>query len=160
MHLAISAQGASRVHEFVPGGSRRAALKPGARLLLMASVSARSRRLVRRLIACAAVVAVCLAVVVVRFVPGRVDRATLNSSVASAVSDAVTRGIGYDATCVPAQAAWRCVLTTTDQSDSGVTYRVMISGNCWTATLSNAAGMLGLPRRANDCIHLLDELTD
>ena len=91
---------------------------------------------------------------------GRVNHATLSDLVGSAVSDAVTRGLGYDADCRPADIGWCCVLTTTDASDSGVTYNVTISGNCWSAVLSNSAGMLGLPARARDCIHLVDQLTD
>jgi hypothetical protein len=43
---------------------------------------------------------------------------------------------------------------------SAVSDRVSTRGNCWTATLVNAAGMLGLPRHSADCIHLLDQLTD
>ena len=101
-----------------------------------------------------------VAVALLAFVPGRVNHATLSDSVASAVSDAVTRGLGYDADCRPADTAWRCILTTTDESDSGVTYNVTTSGNCWSAVLSNSAGMLGLPHRAKDCIHLVDQLTD
>jgi hypothetical protein len=104
------------------------------------------------------VVTGCAAVV---SVPGRVDGATLNDSVGSAVSDQVTRGIGYDASCTRSGAArWRCELTTTDQSDGGVIYVVTTSGNCWSARLVDTAGMLGLPGRASDCIHLLDQLTD
>ena len=101
-----------------------------------------------------------VAIAVLALLPGRVNHATLSDSVASSVSDAVTRGLGYDADCRPADTAWRCVLTTTDASDSGVTYNVAISGNCWSAVLSNSAGMLGLPSRAKDCIHLVDQLTD
>ena len=108
----------------------------------------------------ATVFVLCLVAALLAFAPGRVDRATLNGSVGSAVSDAVTRGIGYTADCSPAHEAWRCVLTTTDQSDSGVTYRVTTSGHCWSAVLSNPAGMLGLPHHADDCIHLVDQLTD
>ena len=101
-----------------------------------------------------------VAIALLALLPGRVNHATLSDSVASSVSDAVTRGLGYDADCRPADTAWRCVLTTTDASDSGVTYNVAISGNCWSAVLSNPAGMLGLPARAKDCIHLVDQLTD
>jgi hypothetical protein len=117
-------------------------------------------RLGRRVALIGFVLLVGLAGALIALLPGRVDRVTLSQSVASAVSDGVTRGIGYDAACGPAHAAWRCVLTTTDQSDSGVTSRVTTRGNSWMATLVDSAGMLGLPRHANDCIHLLDQLTD
>jgi len=50
-------------------------------------------------------------------------------------------------------------VTTTDESDSGVTYNVVTSGNCWSAVLTQSAGMLGLPSGAKDCIQLIDQLT-
>lgn len=123
-------------------------------------VRAGGRGPVVRRVLLAGVLLLCVAAALLAFVPGRVDHVTLSDSVASAVSDAVPRGVGYNADCKPARTTWRCVLTTTDESDSGVTYDVTTSGNCWSAVLSNSAGMLGLPRRARDCIHLVDQLTD
>ena len=115
---------------------------------------------VRRRILLANLVVLCLVTALLAFVPGILDRETLSGSVGSAVSDAVTRGLGYNADCSPARAGWRCVLTSTDESDSGVTYEVTTSDNCWSAVLSQSAGMLGLPSHAKDCIHLIDQLTD
>jgi hypothetical protein len=115
---------------------------------------------VRRRTVLASLLALCLGATLLAFLPGSVDRATLSGSVGSAVSDAVTIGLGYNADCRPARPGWRCVLITTDESDSGVTYDVTTSGNCWSAVLSRSAGMLGLPSRAKDCIHLIDQLTD
>lgn len=101
-----------------------------------------------------------LAAVLAALLPARIDRATLNDSVGGRVSDA-TQGSGYSASCRPTSGGtWRCVLTTTEMSDTGVTYQVAISENCWTGTLVRTGGMLGLPRRSSDCIHLLDQLTD
>lgn len=101
-----------------------------------------------------------LAAVVAALLPGSIERATLNDSVAGRVSDA-TQSSGYTASCRPTSGGtWRCVLTTTEQSDTGVTYQVVISENCWTGILVRTGGMLGLPRRSSDCIHLLGQLTD
>ncbi len=101
-----------------------------------------------------------VAIALLALLPGRVDRATLSDAVASAVNDADASGPGYTAICTRLTRRWRCVLTTTEGSDSGITYNVTTSGNCWSAVLSNSAGMLGLPHRAKDCIHLVDQLTD
>ena len=90
--------------------------------------------------------------------PGRLDRAMLNDSVGNRITE-VTDGSGYYASCPAAtNRTSRCVLTTTDFSDSGVVYRVVGSENCWTGTLVRTGGMVGLPRRASDCVHLLDQL--
>ena len=117
----------------------------------------------QRLLAVAALVPatlLVLAAVLAALLPGRIDRATLNDSVAARVSDA-TQGSGYTASCRPARnATWRCVFMTTELSDTGVTHRVVISEDCWTGILVRTGGMLGLPRRPSDCIHLLDQLTD
>jgi hypothetical protein len=100
-----------------------------------------------------------LAALVAAVLPGRIDRATLEASVGSRVSDAA-HGSGYNASCRPSTGGtWRCVLTTTDQSDTGVTYQVALTDNCWSGTLVRTGGMVALPRRSRDCIQLLDQLT-
>jgi hypothetical protein len=100
-----------------------------------------------------------LAAVLGAVLPGRIDRATLEATVGSRVSDA-TQGSGYNASCHPSTGGtWRCVLTTTDLSDTGVTYQVALTDNCWSGTLVRTGGMVGLSRRSSDCIQLLDQLT-
>ena len=100
-----------------------------------------------------------LAALVAAVLPGRIDRATLEASVGSQVSDAA-HGSGYNASCRPStDGTWRCVLTTTDDSDTGVTYQVALTDNCWSGTLVRTSSMVGLPRRSRDCIQLLDQLT-
>jgi hypothetical protein len=95
---------------------------------------------------------------VVLVLPGQITRSTLGDSVASTVTDE-SGGAGYTAACSGSiDRSWRCDLTTTDQSDTGVIYRLTTSGNCWTGRLVNAAGMTRLPGTSHSCIQLSDEL--
>lgn len=102
--------------------------------------------------------AACMVVWVVALflLPGAMTRSTLSASVASTITSK-SPGSGYDASCISSRhGSWRCVLTTTDQSDSGITYAVAASHNCWHARLVTSAGMLGLPSRASSCLDLAD----
>jgi hypothetical protein len=95
---------------------------------------------------------------VVLVLPGQITRSTLGDSVASTVTDE-SGGAGYTAACSGSiDRSWRCDLTTTDQSDTGVIYRLTTSGNCWTGRLVNAGGMTRLPGTSHSCIQLSDEL--
>jgi hypothetical protein len=125
------------------------------------AVQRRARRFPDKLLlAVAVIVVVVVAGVLVCIAPGVVDRTTLSNSVGSFVTDAESGGDGFTAVCrsVNGPGSWQCVLTTTDQSDTGITYRLTVSGNCWTGMLANPAGMVDLPPRPHDCIHLLDQL--
>src|SRR5436305_14549875 len=85
----------------------------------------RTRR-VLALAALAPAALLVLAVALAAVLPGRVNRATLEASVGSRVSDA-TQGSGYDASCRPGICArWRCVLTPTAESDTVAKYMFVL----------------------------------
>jgi hypothetical protein len=141
---------------------RRQLNRAPVRMRSPSAVQRRARRSPGKVLFAAAVIVLVVAGVLVCIVPDVVDRATLSSSVGSFVTDAESQGDGFTAACrsVDGPGSWQCVLTTTDQSDTGITYRLTVSGNCWTGMLANPSGMVDLPRRPHDCIHLLDQLTD
>src|SRR5438270_7101852 len=96
--------------------------------------ASRLHRRTQRVLALAALAPAVLLVVVAvlaALLPGRIDRATLEASIGSQVSNA-TRGNGYNASCRPGTGRTRrCVLTTTDLSYTGGTYQVALTDNCW-----------------------------
>jgi hypothetical protein len=89
---------------------------------------------------------------------GPVDSTTLSHSVASAES--VGSLPPFYASCLRrSNEVWSCQSVTEEQSDTGGTYLVHLSGRCWTARETSAAGSgLHLPRHISGCVGIFDQL--
>lgn len=89
---------------------------------------------------------------------GPVDPTTLSHSVAS--SESVGSLPPFYAACVQRTGnVWSCQSVTQEQSNTGGTYLVHLSGYCWTGRETSAADSgLRLPRRISGCVGLLDQL--